>query len=109
MSPSPKQPFDEMPGLPSHEDAELNELMTLASRMPRTALESIVCSLYRAALGYERTGDAAYLICLAEDALVTMRLRSDPEYEKALNDAPGRPARPDETLDLEEVLARHRP
>lgn len=109
MSSSPKQPFADMPGLPAREDTELNELMATAGRLPRTALESIIRNLYRAALGYERTGNAEYLTCLAEDALVTMRLRSDPEYNRALNDAPGKPARPDETLDLEEVLARHQP
>ena len=109
MSPSPKQPFAEMPGLPAFADAELNELMATVSNLPRTALESIIRNVYRAALGYERTGDAGYLTCLAEDALVTMRLRSDPGYNKALEYEPGKPAGPDETVDLEEMLARHRP
>lgn len=109
MSLSPKLPFADMPGLPARADAELSELMATAGDLPRTALESIIRNLYRAALGYERTGNAGYLTCLAEDALVTMRLRGDPEYNRTLSDAPGKPARPGETLDLEEMLARHQP
>ena len=89
MQHAAKQPFSSLPGLPSRDDPELIALIATAGRLPRENLVEFARSLFRCALGHERTGDASYLTSLAEDALVTMRLRGDPDCEQALNDAPG--------------------
>jgi hypothetical protein len=106
MSLPVKQAFTELPGLPGRGDPELARLMATAGRLPREGLEEITRSLLRCALGHERTGDDSYLACLAEDALVTMRLRGDPECEKALSEPPGHPAGPAESVDVREMLAQ---
>jgi hypothetical protein len=107
MTSSPKQPFDQMTGLPTRDDKELEPLMEAAARLPSAAAEEVIRSLLRAAVGYERTGDVRYLTCLAQDALVTFRLRRDPETGKALDAAPASPGDPADAADVEEVLARH--
>lgn len=105
MIPNPqKLPFAYMEGLPALDDEELNSLTATASRLPRASVDKIVRHLCRAALGHERTGNADYLTCLSEDALVTLRLRSDPESDKAYEDAPDKPAPADETISVEELL-----
>jgi hypothetical protein len=43
--------------------------------LPRRGVDELVRSVLRAALGWERTGEVAYPIRLAEDMLVTVRLR----------------------------------
>jgi hypothetical protein len=106
MPPPVKQSFTELPGLPGREDPELQALMTTVGRLPREGVEEIARSLLRCALGHERTGDDRYFATLAEDALVTMRLRSDPECEKALNGAPREPAGPEASIDVKEMLAQ---
>lgn len=99
-------PLTHMDGLPNRDDAELAGLMEAVGRLPRPAVEAVVRKLYRAALAYERTDNVDYLSCLADDALVTMRLRDDPEYEKALTDAPSAPGGFDDAVDVEGLLAR---
>jgi hypothetical protein len=99
-----KQGFDMMPGMPARDDDELGELMDVITRLSRENLDEVARSLLRAGLGYERTGDAQYLTCLAQDALVTVRLRRDPEVDRALREAPDKPAGPAQTLDVEEML-----
>lgn len=99
-------PFVAMEGLPPRDDPQLEALADTAARLPRAAADALIRNLYRAALGYERTGDPDYLTCLAADALVTMRLRRDPEYEKALTEAPARPADPGDAGDVEDMLAQ---
>jgi len=99
-----KQAFDLMPGLPERDDAELRDLMEVISRLPRENVDEIARDLLRAALGHRRTGDSAYLTCLAEDALVTIWLRRDPELDRALRDAPRKPAGPSGSVDVEEML-----
>jgi hypothetical protein len=99
-----KLPFASMPGLPVREDPELAELMAAVTRLPRVAADEVIRNLYRAALGYERTGDTAILTCFAQDALVTMRLRRDPDSDRELNAAPDKPASTAYTLDVEELL-----
>jgi hypothetical protein len=93
-----------MPGLPAREDAELVELMEVVMRLPRAAADETIWNLYRAALGYERTGDTALLACLTQDALVTVRLRRDPDSDKEFLAAPDKPASTADTLDVEELL-----
>jgi hypothetical protein len=100
-----KQPLSAMSGLPSREDAELASLMAGAARLPREGVEETVRCLLRAALGYERSGNPEYLTCLAIDALVTMRLRRDPEGDRAYKEAPAEPG--EESLDVEEMLGRY--
>jgi hypothetical protein len=99
-----KQAFDLMPGLPARDDAELRELMEVIARLPRENVDEIARDLLRAALGRQRTGDSSYLASLAEDALVTIRLRRDPELDRALRDAPKKPAGPSGSVDVEEML-----
>jgi hypothetical protein len=104
MASTIKQAFDLMPGLPARDDAELAELMEVISRLPRGNVDEIARDLLRAALAHKRTGDPGYLACLAEDALVTIRLRRDPELDRALSEAPRKPAGPDGSIDVEEML-----
>lgn len=99
-----KQAFSLMPGLPARDDGELRELMDVVTRLPRENADEIARDLLRAALGYKRTGDHSYLTCLAEDALVTIRLRRDPELDRALAEAPRKPAGPEGSVDVEEML-----
>ena len=99
-----KQAFDQMPGLPERDDAELQELMDVVTRLPRENVDEIARDLLRAALGCRRTGDSSYLTCLAEDARVTIRLRRDPGVDRALREAPGKPADPSGSIKVEEML-----
>jgi len=62
--------------------------MEAIERLPREGVNEVARCLLRAALGHERTGDAAYLTSLAEDTLFTMRLRSDPQCKGAFEDKP---------------------
>jgi hypothetical protein len=68
-------PFDAMPGLPAQRDAEVEALMKAVVLLPRRGVDELVRSVLRAALGWERMGEVAYPIRLAEDMLVTVRLR----------------------------------
>jgi hypothetical protein len=99
-----KLPFAGMPGLPRRDDPELEGLMAVVMRLPRAAADEAIRNLYRAAIGYERTGDSEILECFAQDALVTMRLRRDPDSDKELSAAPDKPASTADTLDVEELL-----
>jgi hypothetical protein len=99
-----KQAFDLTPGLPSRDDAEVEELMDVVSRLPRESLEEIARSLLRAALGTKRAGSPGYLECLAEDTLVTFRLRRDAGVDRAIREAPVKPAGPGDSVDVEKML-----
>ena len=68
-------PFDAMPGLPPQMDSEVAALMEAVVLLPRRGVDELVRSVLRGALGWERTGEVAYPIRLAEDMLVTVRLR----------------------------------
>jgi hypothetical protein len=103
-TPAVKQAFDLLPGLPSRDDAEVGELMDVVSPLSREGVDEIARCLLRAALGYRRTGSAVYLVTLAEDSLVTIGLRADPELDRALREAPVRPAAPEDSVDVEEML-----
>lgn len=100
----PRLPFDALPGLPSRDDKEVAALMEAVERLPREGTHEVARCLLRAALGHERAGDTRYLICLAEDTLFTMRLRSHPQSKTAFDDQPGTPparrprCRPDEDV-----------
>ena len=102
----PKLPFDALPGLPSQVDEEVMALMEAVDRLPREGANQVARCLLRAALGYERAGDAGYLTCLAENILLTMRWRSHPKSKNAFDDKLGIPARAEVAADLEETGAR---
>ena len=102
-----KQAFDLIPGLPARDDAELEDLMKVVSRLPRENLEEIARSLLRAALGHKRTGDPGCPGCLtnlAEDFLFAIALRRNPEHDRALKEAPTMPAGHEGSVDVEEML-----
>jgi hypothetical protein len=78
-----KYPFDAMPGLPPQDDTEVASLMEAVVRLPRDGANEVVRCVLRAALARERTGDAEYLIRLAEDMLFTVRLHGGHQCEDA--------------------------
>lgn len=106
MPRSTKQPFASLEGLPPRDDAELRAFMDTTGRLPRENVEEIARNLYRAALGHERTGDPTCLTYLAEDTLVTMRIRGNPERRKEVTETPARPGDPAGAVDVDEVLSR---
>lgn len=99
-----KVAFAYMDGLPAADDQAVAELMGVFDRLPRENLEYALSNFFRAAIGWERTGREDYLTCLAEDALVTVRRRRDPEVDRALRNAPQKPAAPEDTVDVTEAL-----
>ena len=106
MSRSPKLPFDALPSLPVRDDKEVITLMDAVERLPREGVNEVARCLLRAALGHERTGDAEYLICLAEGTLFTMRLRSHPLSKEIFNDEPDMHAKPRAAGGLEESVSQ---
>jgi hypothetical protein len=99
-----KQAFDRMPGLPARDDEEVEKLMEVVSRLPRENVEEIARCLMRAAVGFKRTGNSGHLTTLAVDSLVTIRLRRLAEVDRALKEAPARPAGPEGSVDVEAML-----
>jgi hypothetical protein len=100
----PKIAFTAIPGLPGKDDPELLTLMATVEALPRAGADSNVRCLLRAALAFERTADPEFLTVLAEDALASLRLRGDPRFAGQFDDKPGRPAAPEDLLDVEDVL-----
>jgi len=92
MARAPKMPFDMLPGLPSQDDHEVMALMEAIDQLAREGTSELARCLLRAALGHERTGDARYLTGLAEDTLLTLRLRSHKLSRDAFDGNPGRQA-----------------
>jgi hypothetical protein len=81
-----KLPFDAMPGLPSDDEAEVAELMSALTHLPRDGIDGLARRLLLSALARERSGEVAHLTRLAEDMLTTVRLqihltKSDTEGE----------------------------
>jgi hypothetical protein len=99
-----KIPFDLMDGAPADNDSEATELTEVIASLPDHQIESLVRGVFRAALGWERTGDMGLLTCFAEDTLVTTRLRRDPKTDQAYRKARRTPADPDSTVDVDEML-----
>jgi hypothetical protein len=92
-------------GLPDREDPELTEMMGIVSRLPQGGMEEMVRNLLRAALAFKRTADPEFAVTLVEGALATMRVRRDPEDEKALN-APRKPVPQKELISVDELVSR---
>lgn len=101
---SAKIPFDLMDGAPATDDHEAAELAGMIASLPDHQIETFVRGVYRAMLGWERTGNTGMLTTFAEDALVTTRLRRDPKVDEAYRKARRTPAGPDGTVDVDEML-----
>jgi hypothetical protein len=99
----PKMPFGMLPGLPSRNDQEVMALMEAIDRVAREGAMELARCLLRAALGHERTGDASYLTGLAEDTLLTLRLRSHKQSKDAFDGYPSARADSDITSDVPEL------
>ena len=99
-----KIPFDCIDGCPRADDPAVTGLMNVFAKLPRENLDYALSNFFRAAVAWERTGRSDYLTTLAEDALVTVRRRGDPEVDKALRNAPTQPAAPEDTVDVCEFL-----
>lgn len=107
MTISNDQRFTVLDGLPAQGDPELTTLMEAVRRLPRDRADTVIESLLRCALGYERTGNQEFLTRLAGNALVTVRARRNPENQKALDAAPrADPGAAASASDLDEVFAR---
>jgi hypothetical protein len=103
----PRISYRDLPSAPDPDDPELVTLMGVVSRLPEEGRMEMLRGMLLSALAFDRTGDPEFLSSHAEAALVTMRIRRDPEDEKALNAARYlQPAAPGHTVDVEEMLAR---
>jgi hypothetical protein len=106
MTNQPDQRFTSLDDIPSQDDPELTALMEAVRRLPRDRADVVIESVLRCALGFERTGSQEFLTRLASNALVTFRVRRDPENQKALDAVPADPGSAAEAADLDEVFAR---
>jgi len=106
MTIQPDRRFTSLDAIPSQDDPELAALMEAVRRLPRDRAETVIESVLRCALGFERTGSQEFLTRLASNALVTFRVRRDPENQKALDAAPADPGPAVDAADLDEVFAR---
>lgn len=104
MTSPAKLPWDLMPGIPAHDDPEVESLLAVFAALPREHLDNLARDLLRCALAWKRTGRADHLACLAEDTLVSVGLRRDPEVDRALREAPKHPVGPSGSVDVEEML-----
>lgn len=65
----------------------------------------IATGLFEALTAYAQTKDTAHLVQFAESVDLTMRLRQNPKYVKAVRaSANRRPPRAEETVDVREML-----
>jgi hypothetical protein len=101
-----KQAFTSLPGLPGRADPEVSALMAEVGQLSRAGVDEIARSLLRCALAWKRTGDLEFLTCLADDAILTMRLRGYAGCRDALNAAPAGPAGPAKSVDVRHMLTR---
>lgn len=106
MTTDADQRFTSLDGLPPQDDPELTALMDVVRRLPRDRADTVVESMLRCVLGYTRTGQQEFLTRLASNALVTFRVRRDPEDQKALDTTRSAPGAAEEAADLDEVFAR---
>jgi hypothetical protein len=103
---SNNQAFSTMPGIPERDDPELLALMEAVRRLPAERAVTFIESTVRCALGFERTGDPEFLTRSARSALGTLRVRRDPEDQKALDAVPPVREPSGDASDVDEVLAR---
>ncbi|HEY6492087.1 MAG TPA: hypothetical protein VIZ43_02360 [Trebonia sp.] len=78
-----EQRFTALDSIPSQDDPELTTLMEAVRRLPRDRGDTVIESMLRCALGYERTGNPEFLTRLAGGTLVTFRTGTDPENRAA--------------------------
>jgi hypothetical protein len=101
-----EQRFTALDGIPLQNDLELMALMDAVRRLPRDRADTVIESMLRCALGYERTGSQEFLTSLASNALVTFRVRRDPENQKALDADRAASGAAADAADLDEVFNR---
>jgi hypothetical protein len=106
MTIHPRQRFTALDGIPPQDDPELAALMEAVRRLPRDRADTVIESMLMCALGYGRTGSQEFLTRLASNALVTFRVRRDPEDQKALDAARPAPGPAADAADLNEVFTR---
>lgn len=92
--------------VPSPDDPELAPLVEAARRLPRDRADTVIESVLRCALGYQRTGNPEFLTRLASGVLVTFRTRRDPDNQAALDAVTADPSPAAHAADLGEVFAR---
>jgi hypothetical protein len=95
-----------MDGVPPRDDKELAVLMEAAGRLPAGHAQETIRTLLRASLGYERTGNAGILTGLADSALVSFRVRRNPDDQKVLDAEPPDLDPADVGIGMDEMLAR---
>ncbi|MDP9850308.1 hypothetical protein [Streptosporangium lutulentum] len=93
-------------GAVAHDDSEVQAAMEVIDGFRPSERRELTCSAYRAALAFQRTGDAAHATRFATDLLATVHLRGIPAYAEALCNESGRPSSSGAALRVEDVLAR---
>jgi hypothetical protein len=97
------QRWDALEGIPGRDDPGLSALMEAVRRLPRDRADTTIESVLRCALGYQRTGNPAFLASLAASIIITFRCRRDPADQAALDAATMlRPS--GDTLDVDDLL-----
>lgn len=99
------QRFALLDAVPARDDPELASLMEAVRRLPRDRADTVIESVLRCALGYQRTGNLEVLARLASSAIVTFLVRGNPDDQKALDAVTAVPG-PAAAADLAEVFAR---
>lgn len=70
------------------DDPEVTAAADVVANLPAPERQRVLTALTSAVCGYQRTHDPACLTDFARDFSATVRLRKDPDYEKALTEAP---------------------
>lgn len=70
------------------DDPEVTTAVDVVANLPWPERQRVLAALASAVCGYHRTHDVAVLADFARDFSATVRLRKDPDYEKALTEAP---------------------
>ncbi|MGH8867122.1 MAG: hypothetical protein ACRDYU_03890 [Actinomycetes bacterium] len=97
----------EFQNLPDPADAEVRGLVDAILTLPDTAQRSLIATLYRYIVGYERSGeDVEYLRRFARAARDAAVLHSSKVFNDAFTATAPRVESPDDLVSVEEVLAR---
>lgn len=95
----------DLPQLPPWDDAELVAAIAATEHLTDAERREFLASLYRAVLGWERTGDARLLTQFAREARTTVELWSRPDFRDSAR-RPSSPIPPEETLTVHDMLAK---
>ncbi|MFB4265261.1 hypothetical protein [Nonomuraea sp. GTA35] len=77
---------------------------TLFDDLTEEERRSLFLNMYEPIAKYSRTGDIDHLKKLAESVEVTVHLRSQPEVQQALRNAPTSPVKHGEEVDVDDVI-----